>query len=99
MLDSAVRAFLLALELMLTSMEPSAEAGGGGVRLKNANVCVDAMATPEGAMVTPEPHPNPVPPSGNATNDRRWLIRAAVTANGVKVLGLNAGHVDVRIFR
>ena len=101
MIDSAVRAFLLAISAMITSAEPAADAGGGVVRIKGANVCILAQAEPLAALQFPEPHPAPddMPPSASPTADRAWLVRTAVTSQGLKVTRLGAGFVDVRIFQ
>lgn len=101
MIDAAVRTFLLAISTMITAIEPAADQGGGGiVRAKSANVCVQAVAAPVGVLSSPEPVPvgAAIPPSASPTNDRAWLIRAAATSQGVKLLDSDADSVDVRIF-
>ena len=101
MIDAAVRAFLLALSSMIATAEPAAEQGGGGVRMKSANVCIQAIQAPAAVLQSPEPHPvgADVPPSASPTNVRAWLIRTAATSEGVKVLNMGNDFVDVRIFQ
>jgi hypothetical protein len=99
MLDSAVRALLLAISATLAAAEPAAEEGGGAIRLRGAAACIDAHTEQTTAPQSPEPLPAAGIPSRSPTADRSWLIRAAVTSQGVEVVEVAPGFVVVRVLR
>ena len=95
MLDQFVRDVLFGIIATITPMEPAYEPGAAVERGKSARTALEAIAAPAAYPVANEAPPaNGSPPSVM----RPWLIRTAVRADGLKVLGAGADHVDVRIF-